>query len=93
MLPIMVYFKLRRKSRKHGIHLWIPMILVYPFVFLLFVLLLPLLFVADLILAGAGWGRFPLLRALWGMGMVFGSLRGFRVKAVDCQSYIHIQVI
>ena len=90
MLPIMVYFKLRRKSRKHG-H---PSLDSHdPGVFLLFVLLLPLLFVADLILAGAGWGRFPLLRALWGLGMVFGSLRGFRVKAVDCQSHIHIQVI
>jgi len=77
------------KDERHGLSLWLPMILVYLVLLLVFLLLLPLLLLAALLLFPWGWSKaaFLFIPRLCG---VICALRGLKVEIQQNKKKIYI---
>jgi uncharacterized membrane protein len=78
MIPGIVILKIQQE-RGARLNLWLPVFILWPVFLVLFLLVLPLLLIADLILFVSGV-RIHLLRMFGGVFSVVSSLRGTRIK-------------
>ena len=92
MLPMIVWLRIKKSGQGKGVRLWIPMFLVWPVILLLLLLLLPLMLLVDLILSLIGWGSFPVLRLVGGMGSLLSAARGLRVNVSNKNEKVHITI-
>ena len=85
MIPYLAVLKLRCPSGR-GIHLWIPLALIWILLLPVALLGLPFLFLFCLI------GRVSLVRALRTLGAVLGGLRGTRIQFEDRNHCVSLRV-
>ena len=71
--------RVRVQTHRRRVGLWIPLILIWPFVLLLGILLYPLVIVAAIIFWPRGWGRPILLLGPLLFGL-FTAIRGLEVR-------------
>jgi hypothetical protein len=89
MLPMLVRLKICPGCK--GINLWLPLFLIWPIVAGIFILLLPFICLASLILSLAGIG-FSFLKAGQALLLLFSSLRGLKVKIRNKQKNFHMEI-
>ena len=85
MIPCLAVLKIRARSGR-GIHLWIPLALVW-------ILLLPVaLLVLPLFLLFCLLGRVSLVRAAKTFGGIFAGLRGTQVQVEDRSYSVSLRI-
>jgi hypothetical protein len=70
--------RIRVLNENNSVHLWVPVFLIWPFVAIIMIILLPLVLLLGLILWPSGWGKY-LFKIGPGILMCLFSLRGLEV--------------
>ena len=93
MIPSIISLKIQSGSR-FKLSLWIPLFILWPIFFLLFVLALPFLLVADMILRITRT-RIKLWYMLSGLFMLFSSMRGtiVNVHSPRNKAVVHVKIL
>lgn len=78
MIPPSIMTVHVRERNKRGFKLWLPLFLVWPLALALLAILLPLLLIADFVLALTR-SRISTLRTVFGLAGVISALRGLHV--------------
>ena len=87
-LPMMMKLHIGRDER-HGLSLWLPMILVYLLLLVVFLMLLPFLLLVTILLFPWGWSKAALLFIPRLCG-VLCALRDLRVEVQKKDKKIYI---
>ena len=88
--PVLMH--LRFQGEERGFGLWLPLFLLLPLAFVVFIILSPMILIAILVLWPSGWGKRALL-VLRAVVDVFCSMRGLRVDVQNSQQCVNISVI
>jgi hypothetical protein len=78
MLPAIINLNIRSK-RGHGFRLWFPVFILWPVFLVLFLIALPFLVIADIVLRFSG-ARIRLFGMIGSVLSVLSSLRGTAIK-------------
>ena len=83
---------LRFQGEERGFGLWLPLFLLLPLAFVVFIILSPLILIAVLVLWPSGWGKRALL-VLKAACEIFWSIRGLRVDIQNSNQCVYISVV
>ncbi|MFP4164900.1 MAG: hypothetical protein ACLFQB_12645 [Chitinispirillaceae bacterium] len=81
MIPAFMILRVKDEEGK-GVRLWLPLILLWPFVLLLFLLLVPFALLVEMFTAPRGVHPFHMLIAL---GRVLASLGGIDIDVTSAE--------
>lgn len=93
MIPSII--NLRIQSGQHfRLRLWLPVFIVWPILIVLFLLLLPFIVIAELVMRVAGTG-IRLFAMIGGVVSVLSSMRGtvVRVDSPKSDSIVHVTIL
>jgi small neutral amino acid transporter SnatA (MarC family) len=93
MIPSIMNIKIR-SGRGFKFRLWLPLFLVWPILLVLFLLLLPFLIIAEIVLRLTGVDIY-LFRLLGGLLSVVMAMRGLTVKvnSIRQNSIVHVTIL
>lgn len=83
--------RIRVLNEKNNIHIWLPIFLIWPFVAIIMIILLPLVLLAGLILWPSGWGKYP-FRIGPGILSCLFSMRGLEVDVQQPRERVQISM-
>ena len=86
--PSTIRLRISDEGRRFGI--WLPLILIWPVILALAIAVVPIIFLAVVVLWPLGWGR-PLLLGGPVMFRIFCSLRGLEVNVQDGSQRVYVR--
>ncbi len=87
--PLFIHLRIPREKGHFG--LWIPVLLLYPFILAFALILLPFVLLAALLLCPTGWSKQILLTGPFAF-RVFWNLRGLKVDIKEKTKHFLINV-
>jgi hypothetical protein len=88
--PVLIRVRIAAENGR-GFSLWLPFFLLWPFAAVLFVLILPFLVIAEIVLPLTGVDFHPLL-AILALVSVMSAMRGLKVDVKSPRSRQVVQV-
>ena len=88
--PMLMHLRFQGKERGFG--LWLPLFLLLPLAFVVFIILSPLILIAVLILWPSGWGKRALL-VLKAAFEVSCSMHGLKLDVQRSNQCVYIHVV
>lgn len=90
MPPLLMRMKIQNPEHKFG--LWLPLFLIIPVALVVFIILLPLILLAAILLWHRGWGK-PVLLAPWAAWRIFCATRGLKVDVQNPRECVLISFV
>ena len=88
--PMLMHVRIQ--GREKVFSLWLPLFLLLPLAFVIFIILSPLILIAVLVLWPSGWGKRSLLVLRTALD-VFCSIRGLKVNVQNIRQCVYISVV
>jgi len=86
--PLLMSIRIRDEKEKFRLYLPIPLILLLP----IFVLLIPVLLIAAIVLCFKGWGLVG-FKALWYVYNLFCAIRGTKIEVESPKETVKISIV
>jgi hypothetical protein len=92
MIPSIINLRIQT-GKRFRLRLWLPLFIVWPILLVLFLLLLPFLVIAEVVMRIAGTG-IRIFAMLGGVVSVLSALRGtvVRVDSPKSDSIVHVTI-